>query len=172
MSQSFRAVITLLDPIDGGHPDQGLPGDPNYPDQGLPEGEEPVDPGFGVGRPPHVGNLPPGMFPPHLPIVPRPPRPPHIWPPSGHVDNTLPLPPEDLLPAHPDQGLPPNVGQLPVFPGTPAEPGTIWPPLPGLPEASGNLLVIVWVPGVGYRWAVIDPSLTVDNDLPPERAPK
>ena len=168
MPQSYRAVITLLDPIGSDQIDNELP------DEG-----EPVDPGFGVGRPPHVGKLPPGMFPPHLPIQPRPPgRPPTIWPPSGHADNSLARPPGDLLP--PDSfdyslPVPPNC-QLPVWPGSPAAPGTIWPPLPGidnsLPGQSHNLLVIVWVPGIGYRWAVIDPSLTVDNDLPPERAPK
>ena len=150
MPKSYRAVITLLDPIEGGHPDQGLP-----------EGE--VDPGFGVDgeRPPHVSQFPPGAFPPHKPILPRPPgRPPTIWPPAGHVDNTLPLPPEDLLPGAPDQGLPPTAGNLPVWP-SPAPPGTIWPPLPPttLPEPGHNLLVIVWVPTVGYRWVVVDPSL-------------
>ena len=168
MSESFRAIVTILGPVE-------LPG---HPDNELPGTEDPVDPDYGVGhepRPPHV-SLPPGFFPPHKPIVPRPPgRPPVIWPPSAGIDNTLPMPPPDLLPPGSiDNELPPSAGAKPVFPDSPGEPGTIWPPLPGIPEGSGNLLVIVWVPTVGYRWAVIDPSLTVDNTLPspPTAQPK
>jgi hypothetical protein len=95
-----------------------------------------------------------------------------IWPPG--VDNTLPPLPPGIwggAPTHPDQGLPPLPpsisNDLPVFPGTPehpiaAPPGTIWPPLPVQPPVgSPNVLVIVWVPGVGYRYAVIDLSLSV-----------
>jgi hypothetical protein len=164
MSQSFRAVITLLDPIEG------------HPDQGLPDIESPVDPDYGVGaeRPSH-------------PIVIRPPGGPvTIWPPS--VDNSLPpLPPGfwgGVAPPSVDNTLPvpPVAGNLPVFPGTPehpiaAPPGTIWPPLPvHLPSppsgSPDNLLVIVWVPGVGYRYVVVDPSLHPDQGLPPHPQPK
>jgi hypothetical protein len=160
---------------------------PGHPDQGLPDPEAPVDPGYGVddthpdqGLPPEVGVWPPIPGRPDHPIVlpppvitPKPPggKPPVVWPPQ--IDNSLPEPPPGIWPppGAPDNSLPPTPGQLPVFPDSPGEPGTIWPPLPVMPD-EGNLLVIVWVPGVGYRWAVVDPTLKPDQGLPPTAQPK
>jgi hypothetical protein len=148
MSDSFYARITPIG--DGGdeHP------------------AHPIAPG-GPGSPSH----PIAPTPSH-PIVIRPPGAPvTIWPPG--IDNSLPPPPPGIwggAPTHPDQGLPPLPpsisNDLPVF-GSPehpiaAPPGTIWPPLPVQPPAGDSkVLVIVWVPGAGYRYAVIDLSLTV-----------
>jgi hypothetical protein len=165
---------------------------PGHPDQGLPDPENPVDPGYGVddthpdqGLPPPVGVWPPVAGRPDLPIVLPPPvvkppiaKPPVVWPPV--IDNSLPSPPPGLWPppGAPDNSLPPTPGQLPVFPGTPAEPGTVWPPLPVAPDNSlpgggeRNYLVICWIPGVGYRWVVVDLSLTVEQPIAPTPAPK
>jgi hypothetical protein len=84
-----------------------------------------------------------------------------------------------LPPAHPDQGLPvvppeppPGVGHLPaplpglpIYPLPPARPGqplpvppgSVYPPLP--PSASGVLLAVVAIAGVGARWVCIDTNL-------------
>ena len=151
-------------------------------DHELPGADAPVDPGYGVEAP--VGIWPPDPAHPELPIVlpppeiwpPHPQPPPVVWPPR--IDNTLPGPPPGIWPPPeaPDNSLPPTPGHLPVFPGTPGEPGTIWPPLPVRPDNSlpgpENFLVIVWVPGVGYRWVVVDPSLKPDQGLPPHPEPK
>jgi hypothetical protein len=162
---------------------------PGHPDQGLPDPEHPVDPGYGVGEehpdqglPPEVGVWPPVPGRPDLPIVlpppeiwpPTPQPPPIVWPPK--IDNTLPPPPHGIWPppGAPDNTLPPTAGNLPVFPGSPGEPGTIWPPLPvhpphpdqGLPGGDNSTcLVIVWVPGVGYRWVVVDLSIRVEHPI-------
>jgi hypothetical protein len=166
---------------------------PGHPDQGLPDPEAPTDPDYGVEDPVHpehpdieppVGVWPPIPGRPDLPItlpppVVRPPiaHPPVVWPPK--VDNTLPSPPPGIWPppGAPDNSLPPTPGNLPVFPGTPAKPGTVWPPLPvkpdqGLPSGEKNYLVICWIPGVGYRWVVVDLSLTVTQPIAPHPEPK
>jgi hypothetical protein len=44
-------------------------------------------------------------------------------------------------------------------------PGSVWPPLP--PAIKGKILCFIWLVGIGYRWTVIDPSLSPGNDLPP-----
>jgi hypothetical protein len=152
--------------LPGGMPDSpwGPPG-MNRPDQGLPGG------GWS-GRPDH--ELPGG-------------RPDHPWAPGHRPDR-----PDHGLPGggHPDQGLPGggHASQLPAFvrlkpdntlpeiPGAPppthkpTPPGTIWPPLPpGLPE--GKVAILVWISGVGHRYAVIDtsdPANKPDQSLPPE----
>ena len=142
MGQSYRAIITIQEPIDGGtpiraclaaaqavchpghrppgqgrppRPDQGLPGGGGHPDQGLPQ-------------PPHAGHLPVWPIDPDHPIAP---------PSPGH-----PLPPVD----------PP--------------PGTIWPPLPPgeeLPE--GKAVVLVAIEGVGYRYVVVQIGDSPDQEL-------
>jgi hypothetical protein len=140
-----------------GHPDQGLPGGPSdYPDQGLP-GDQPY-PDQGLPVPP------PGVWPPPTvthPIVPAPGVPPgSIWPP---------VPPPVVWPrppGHPDQGLPPS-------PGTPDQ---------GLPPAAGHpdqglprpetFWVVCGIPGVGWRYVAVDPSLRPDQGLPPTAQPK
>jgi hypothetical protein len=139
---------------------QGRPVDPDYgidegghPDQGLP------------GRPPRPGNRPPGSFPGfpdrpgHLPSRPG-------WggvDPGYGVDEEAGIPVYPVDPEQPDQGLPPEVP--PGIPELP--PGSIWPPLPpSIPP--GKALAVIYISGVGARWAVIDvperPQRPVDPD--------
>ncbi|HTB46477.1 MAG TPA: hypothetical protein VK741_22845 [Acetobacteraceae bacterium] len=157
----------------GGHPDQGLPDeegavDPDYgiddthPDQGLPGlGLPPIGgerPGHGLPRPP------PGVFPPLTPSHPIQPAPPGtppgtIWPPiygGGHPDQGL--PPTGGAPPAPDQGLPPAGGR-PVRPDQ------------GLPKPQTYWLV-AGIPGVGWRYVAVDPSLVVGLPIPPHPEPK
>ena len=175
--------VAVINP-EGGAPDNSLPGMGGHPDQGLP----------GVGRPPHVGNRPPGSGGGgHRPDQGLPPwqggggRPPSVWPPAptdpdwgidapttpshpiwlpAGPDNSLPLPP-----AHPDHGLPGHGGHpdqgLPQPPTNPP-PGTVWPPLPdGVP--SGKAAILVFIPGVGSRYVVVDISNKPDQGLPPQQ---
>jgi hypothetical protein len=161
-----------------------------HPDQGLPPGEGPVDPGYGVGEghpdqglPPLSGlrpdnglpKPPPGVFPPLTPSHPIQPAPPGtppgtIWPPIGgnHPDQGLP-PGRPGRPPRPDQGLPgsppaPDQGLPPTSPGAPDQ---------GLPRPQ-VFWVVAGIPGVGWRYVCVDPSLTVDNTLPapPQPQPK
>ena len=76
MGQSFRAIITLQEPVNvgGGHPDQGLPGagwGGGHPDQGLP----------GMGGHPDQGLPGSGHHPGHLPVWPDDAPPGTVWPP-------------------------------------------------------------------------------------------
>ena len=96
MPEPCYAVII---PLSGGRPDQGLPPvSPGYPDQGLP------------GRPPHVGNRPPGSW--NRPEYPS----------TGPVRPGRPIDPgfgipelgSDLGPAHP--WVPPAGEELPPPP--------------------------------------------------------
>lgn len=128
-------------------------GGPTDPDYGVDEG---VDPGWGVEGP---GDLP-EVEPPEPPIGIWPPlTPEHPWRPIPswpERPSTGPVPtPPGRPPGAPDQGLPgepPTAGHLPSLP-----PGTIWPPLP--PGVHGKYLALVLVagmPGVKYRYVVID----------------
>ena len=157
-------------PGTGGHPDQGLPGH-GHPDQGLPDEQPGIDnelpalpgtPDQGLPTPP------PGIWPPPSPshpIVPAPPGTPPgaIWPPIGHPpswgggwgsgnrpDNSLP-------------GSQPGVDN--TLPGSP--PG-IDNSLPG----SSTFWVVVGIPGVGWRYAAIDPSLQPTPPMAPTPEPK
>jgi hypothetical protein len=130
---------------EGGSPGQGLPGWPERP------GHLPGRPGWGGERP---GNRPPGSWG-GRPVDPG-------WGvEEGHPDQGLPVYPID--PENPDQGLPPMVPPgLPELP-----PGAIWPPLPpSIPP--GKALAVIYISGVGSRWAVIDvperPERPVDPD--------
>jgi hypothetical protein len=160
-----------------GGPDQGLPRPPARPDQGLPGIEGPVDPGWGIPLPPVIDNtLPPApshpiALPPTYPVDPDYgqgfPLPPHVWP----------LPPR---PAAPNNDLP----VAPVYPthpiyrpeapnnDLPLPPGAVWPPLPPALD-QGEYMVICWIPGIGYRWTVIDSNLKPDQGpvVPPARPP-
>lgn len=152
--QPYIAMIVPMGTAPG-QPDQGLPGGPNYPSQGLP------------GFPGHPGHpLPPG---------------------HGHPDQGLPsqlpeLPPSTWPPQQPGGGgggnrpsnpieLPPQIGNLPVYPESPGHPlpippGVVWPPLP--PSAgTGKAIVLVAISGVGYRWTVIDLGASIGHPLPP-----
>jgi hypothetical protein len=149
-----------------GKPDQGLPGEEEdqTPDWGLEEGElpevEPPDP-------------PVGIWPPLTPEHPW--RPIPDWPerPSTGPVPTPPVPPAGGIggtpPARPGPG-PGEPGHLPSFP-----PGAIWPPLP--PGVHGKYLALVLVagmPGVKYRYVVIDAdaSFPKPEPKPPEAQPK
>lgn len=139
-----RPVLVIGYPI-GDH-------DPVDPGYGRP-GHSPVDPGFGVGRPPHINN--------GLP-----------WLGGGHIDNSLPIPPAPPTTKPPTQIWPPVAPIFPAGPDNELPPaGSIWPPLP--PVASGeNLLVLVYITGLGWHWTVIDPSLSAGYPLPPAPEPK
>jgi hypothetical protein len=102
---------------------------PDYPTQGPVPPTYPVDPDYGLPAPPTVW--------------PQPPRP-------VDPDYSVPVP---ISPSHPiympAPGAPDNSLPLP--------PGAVWPPLP--PALEGDFLVIVWIPGVGWRWTAIDTGL-------------
>ena len=121
-------------PAWGGHPDQGLPGH-GHPDQGLPGGGHiSTGPVWG-GRPDN--SLPGGGHPSTGPV----------W--GGRPDNSLPVPPPE--------GSPP----VEIWPPRP----TTWPPQTGggveisnpivLPAPPEGTVVLVWIAGVGYRYATI-----------------
>jgi hypothetical protein len=147
----------------------------NYPDNELPGMEGPVDPGYGIDLGAGIDNSlpepPPGIWPPPSfgrPIVPigpdntLPVQPGTIWPSPGRPnrpDNTLP-------------GRPPHVGGGPMpggerpdntLPGQPARPDNTLP--------SGKFWIVAGIPGLGWRYVCVDPSLSVGNELPPEPAP-
>ena len=179
--------------IRGLHPDQGLPeGEGPDTDWGV---TPPLDPGFGGGRPslpdPGFGipQPPPGVWPPPsstLPIVPAPPGTPPgaIWPPIGNppiwsggvVPPARPdqgLPPS---PGHPDQGLPPSPGHPDQgLPPSPGHPDQGLPPSPGHPDQglpSKTFWVVCGIPGVGWRYVAVDPSLHPAHPMDPVATPK
>ena len=152
--------------------------------------EGPVDPGFGGGiggaHPGH--DLPPGM-PPIGSTLPEPP--PGVWPPltpnapiqPAHPIAGVPVPPGMIWPppghvsggpiypgGHPDQGLPSSPGHpsgQPVPPGQPAAPThPIQPPGASTKPPSNTFWVVAGIPGVGWRYVCVDPSLTVGMPLP------
>jgi hypothetical protein len=162
------------------------------------EVEGPVDPGFGGGGlPPHPSHGLPGV--PPGSTLPEPP--PGIWPPPDFTrpivpigpDNTLPVQPGTIWPspgrpARPDQGLPGggHISGQPI-PGQPARPDQGLPGQPARPDnslPSGKFWVVAGIPGVGWRYVCVDPSLEVgggpmpggpsrpDQTLPPTPEPK
>lgn len=162
--------------IGGGHPDQGLPGY-GHPDQGLPDEQ----PGIDQGLPPFPEQglpMPPsGTFPPPSvshPIVPAPPGTPPgaIWPSPGNPPiwsgGVHPRPPHGPgRPDRPDQGLPPGQPDQPDQ-GLPG--GSGGHPDQGLP--SGTFWIVAGIPGVGWRYVCVDPSLVAGHPLPPAPEPK
>ena len=141
----------------GGHPDNGLPGDPIYggghPDNGLP---------WAPVRPDGSPILPPRPWPP-LPFPPKdfPPGPTDPdWGVGGgpptHPTQPIYLPPDQI-----DNELPPVAG---VEPPTDPPPGTIWPPIAGLP--GGKCALLAWFYRLGWRYVVVDASLAPGNELP------
>lgn len=166
------------------------PVDPGF---GRPGGGRPgsVDPGYGIDLGAGIDNTlptpPPGVFPPLTPSHPIAPAPPGtppgtIWPPLWS-------------PVDPGYGhggvMPPHVSTGPV-PTPPVTPGTPPPrptpaPIPPRPDQglpSQTYWVVVGVPGVGWRYCAIDPSLVAgmplpeapparpDNTLPPTAEPR
>ena len=194
-------VSGFLHVREAGRPDQGLPPgegpvDPGYgvgeghPDQGLPPLSG-LRPDNGLPKPP------PGVWPPLTPSHPIQPAPPGtppgaIWPPvfPERPDQGLPpgrpARPDQGLPGSPpapDQGLPPTGGSPPKpdqgLPGSPPAPDQGLPPgRPARPDQGLPRPQVFWVvagiPGVGWRYVCVDPSLTVDNTLPapPQPQPK
>jgi hypothetical protein len=153
--------------VTGGGPNNELPGVPPAVDNSLPEIPGPVDPGWGVPLPPvTVWPIPPGpshpiVLPPTYPVHPDNslPVPPSVWPqPPNYPDNSLPIAP--VFPTHPIY--------RPVAPNhdLPLPPGAVWPPLPpSLP--AGQYMCLVWIPGVAYRWTVIDTNLKPAHPIVP-----
>jgi len=124
-----------------------------HADNELPEGEQEVDPGYGVDQGGSVDNElprpPPGVFPPPVPshpIVIAPPGVPPgtIWPPIN------PARPDNTLPSGGGGGQPDNT-------------------LPG----SNKFWVVVWIPGYGYKYVCVDPSLQINSGpaTPPTNNP-
>jgi hypothetical protein len=137
------------------------PVDPGF---GRPGGGGPVDPGFGGGSPNHP------WIPGHLPDPP-----PSVWPPPTVSHPIQPAPPgtppgaiypPPNAPSHPIAGQP-GVPTHPVQPPAGATPGH---PDQGLP--SNTFWVVAGIPGVGWRYVCVDPSLVAGTPLPPAPAPK
>jgi hypothetical protein len=138
---------------DGSYPDNELPdgGNGNYPDQGLPGGSG--------GRPEQ--GLPP--FPEHG--LPTPP--PGVWPPPS-IDRPI-------VPIGPDNSLPVQPGTIWPSPGKPNRPDQGLPGQPGRPDnslPSASFWVVAGIPGLGWRYICVDPSLQVGNELPQTPEPK
>lgn len=120
--------LAIITPLEGVRPDNSLP-DNAWP----PQVGHPVYPDNGL---PDGGNV-------------------------GTPENPIVIPPSP--PPYPSVGLPPSVWPgVPVHlpaPGDPPitlPPGSVYPPLPPLIEAR-RAIVLVWIPGVGYRWTVLGP---------------
>jgi hypothetical protein len=142
-----------------GHPGNALPGQPIDPGWGGGWGSAPrPDQGLPWG-PGHVGGGP--VYPGHpsqgLPWGPGHPSTGPIYP-GGHPDQGLPG-----APVYPSQGLPEGVEVWPTppAPGTkPVDPsaGTSVENPIVLPAPPEDAVVVVWVPGVGYRYATVTPA--------------
>jgi len=161
----MKPMICIVIPLGAapGYPDQGLPQPPGtgiWPSPGHPA--HPIAPGGQPGHPDQ--GLPPGAGHPSHPIA-LPPMPVHPEHPIAGVGGT---------PEHPIYTPPaPGVPSHPIYiPGTPTHPialppGTVWPPLPpNAGEGPGVVVVLAWVPSVGYRWVVVDTSQQPDQGLP------
>jgi hypothetical protein len=149
-----------------GRPDHGF--NPDYPSQGLPG--RPEYPSQGPVRPPYPGRPGQGLPYPGRPVDPGYGHPEGGAPGQGLPDYPahLPSPQPPLHPSLPIYPVPPGggeAGQLPVLPGT------IWPPLPPgtFPPGDGLVLCVVWIQGLGSRYAWIDPDATIP--VPPGGLP-
>lgn len=125
-------------------------GTPEHP---IAPPEEETDPDYGIGeeRPSHPIALPkppPGIWPPPVPEHPIVPIPPGE---GGTPENPIVLPPGMIWP--PNGG--PEVSP-PVTKPTPPATGTPTPPIAGGPS---KFLVLVYIPGYGAKYVVVDPSL-------------
>lgn len=135
----FVALVTpmahglLITPLSGAHPEHPIA--PGGPPPSVGEPTFPTPPIAPGGPPPTVGGGP---------ITP-----PGVWPPPGHPDDDLPVPPPTV-----DNTLP-----------------------EGKPPSGG--LVLIWIPGVGLKWfnlgVGIDNSLPTPppsvNPTPPDQPP-
>jgi hypothetical protein len=157
MATRYLAVVTLLRELGTGeHPDHSLPVPPEiWPGPGIPTPPiyyppPPVSIWPGPGYPAHPiapGGPPPGVWP--GPGVPTPPifYPPTVWPPQPGQ------PPVGIWP--PDVGIWPGPGPLP--PGSPEHP---------IAPGGGSMYILVYVPGVGWKYIKVERGLTPDNTLP------
>lgn len=136
----------------------------------------PVDPGFGQGGNRPDNSLPPGV-PPIGSTLPEPP--PGIWPPPSFTRPIVPVGPDNTLPVQP--------GTIWPSPGRPNRPDNSLPggggrPDNSLPGGQGGQIdnslpsqtfwVVAGIPGVGWRYIAVDPSLEVGNELPPHAEPR
>jgi hypothetical protein len=51
-------------------------------------------------------------------------------------------------------------------------PGTVWPPLNPGDGIGGKVLALVWLVGIGYKWAVLETPPVVWPPQPPVATPK
>jgi hypothetical protein len=149
----------------GAYPGHGLPG-AGLPGHDLPSGGHPWVPG-------HLPVSPPNVWPPLTPSSPIQPTPPDvppgtIWPPINRpADPGYGRP--DIGPEHPSgQPLPPGSGATPPPRPTPAP----IPPRPDNTLPSKTYWIVAGIPGVGWRYVAVDPSLEVGYPLPPTGEPK
>jgi hypothetical protein len=152
----------------------GHPVDPGFGNEG---GEGPTDPGYDLGLGLRPGNDLPWapVRPGNLPIDPAKPWPPLPWEPGSNFPPTptdpswgvgsrpAPGQPIYIPPSQIDNELPPVAGTKP--PANPP-PGTIWPPIAGLPP--GKVALLAWFLRLGWRYVVVDASLAPGTPLPPE----
>ena len=139
--------LRVRDTGGGGHPDNELPGH-----------EGPVDPGYGIDLGAGIDNS-----------LPAPP--PGIWPPPNFGRPIVPIGPDNTLPVQP--------GTIWPSPGKPARPDNTLPTPPsGQPPRPDHTLpsqkfwIVCGIPGIGWRYVCIDPSLSVGNALPPHSEPR
>lgn len=130
MPDSKLVVIT---PIEGASVDNSLPGSDSgrrwpRPDGNPPYPDQGLPDGGNVGTPEHPVQLP--AAPPPYPNVGLPPS---VWP--G-------VPVHKPAPGEPPISLPP---------------GSVYPPLPPAISPNENVLALVWIPKIGYRWVVLGP---------------
>jgi len=149
------ALIIPISELGGGVPTHPIAQPPNVPTHPivlppLPPGSE-LPPNVG-GTPEHPIYYPPGAsqgpgFPTN-PIAPG-------GPPLG-IWGGAPAYPDHALP-----GQPPHVSHPIVLPDTPEHPiaqppGQVWPPIASLHTKT---ITLAWLPGVGYKWIVVEPSV-------------
>jgi hypothetical protein len=127
-------------------------------DNTLPGQEGPVDPGYGIDLGGGIDNS-----------LPEPP--PGIWPPPNFGRPIVPIGPDNTLPVQP--------GTIWPSPGKPARPDNTLPTPPsGQPPRPDHTLpsqkfwIVCGIPGIGWRYVCIDPSLSVGNALPPHSEPR
>ena len=143
-----------------------------HPDNELPGMEGPTDPGYGIDLGAGIDNS-----------LPQPP--PGIWPPPSHgrpivpigPDNTLPVQPGTIWPSpgrpprpgHDLPGRPPHASGQPV-PGDPTHPDQGLPSGGARPDnalPSQKFWIVCGIPGLGWRYVCVDPSLEVGYPMPP-----
>jgi hypothetical protein len=100
-----------------------------------------------------------------------PPPPPGVWPPPNGTLPIVPAPPDT-----PPGAIWPPLGNPPIWSGgvtPPVHPGGgPVPPEAGTKPPSEVFWVVVGIPGYGWRYTAVDPSLTAGYPLPPTAEPK